>query len=413
MKIIKKIFIVSFLILLLIYVTNITSIPDNIVLFQGENLKLNTVFGLNLENKDNSNSSFETVQTSTTISSDTSKIGKIDYKLNLFGGIPLKDITVNVIPKTSVVPLGNAVGLKLYTSGVLVVGMSEIEGLDNNKYKPYENTGIEEGDMIVEANEDTVTCTADLLNTVNSSQGNMVSIKYVRDGETLETSITPVKGSDNKYKLGLWVRDAAAGVGTVSFYEPSTRTFAALGHGIQDVDTGKLLDIAKGDFITTKIVSIVKGKKGSPGKIQGSIENCTVIGEVYKNTEFGVYGKVNNVSALNVDASKAMEVATRDEIKTGPAKIMCTLENNKTKEYDVEIEKIYVNNNENNKSMLVKVTDKELIEKTGGIIQGMSGSPIIQNNKVIGALTHVLVNDPQTGYGVFADLMIKQAREIN
>lgn len=413
MKIIKKIFIVSFLILILIYVTNITSIPDSIVLFQGENLKLNTVFGLNLENKDNSNSSFETVQTSTTISSDTSKIGKIDYKLNLFGGIPLKDITVNVIPKTSVVPLGNAVGLKLYTSGVLVVGMSEIEGVDNNKYRPYENTGIEEGDMIIEANEDTVTCTADLLNTVNSSQGNNLSIKYIRDGETLETSITPVKGSDNNYKLGLWVRDTAAGVGTVSFYEPSTKTFAALGHGIQDVDTEQLLDIAKGDFVTAKIVSIVKGKKGSPGKIQGSIENCTAIGEVYKNTEFGVYGKVNNVSVLNIDVSKAMEVATRDEIKTGPAKIMCTLENNKTKEYDVEIEKIYVNNNENNKSMLVKVTDKELIEKTGGIIQGMSGSPIIQNNKVIGALTHVLVNDPQTGYGVFADLMIKQAREIN
>ncbi len=266
MKIIKKIFIVSFLILLLIYVTNITSIPDNIVLFQGENIKLKAVFGLNLENKDNTNSNFETVQTSTTISSDTSKIGKIDYKLNLFGGIPLKDITVNVIPKTSVVPLGNAVGLKLYTSGVLVVGMSEIEGIDNNKYKPYENTGIEEGDMIIAANEETVTCTADLLNTVSSSQGNNMSIKYVRNGETLTTSITPVKGSDNKYKLGLWVRDAAAGVGTVSFYEPSTKTFAALGHGIQDVDTEQLLDIAKGDFVTTKIVSIVKGKKGSPRK---------------------------------------------------------------------------------------------------------------------------------------------------
>ena len=175
---------------------------------------------------------------------------------------------------------------------------------------------------------------------------------------------------------------------------------------------GSLLDIAKGDFVTTKIVSIIKGKKGSPGKIQGSIENSTVVGEVYKNTEFGVYGKVTNVSALNIDASKAMEVATRDEIKTGPAKIICTLEDNKTQEFDIEIEKIYTNNNENNKSMLVKVTDKDLIEKTGGIIQGMSGSPIIQNNKIVGALTHVLVNDPEKGYAVFADLMIKQAREV-
>lgn len=221
-----------------------------------------------------------------------------------------------------------------------------------------------------------------------------------------------MKASDNKYKLGLWVRDAAAGVGTVSFYEPTTKTFAALGHGIQDIDTEQLLDIAKGDFITTNIISIVKGEKGNPGKIQGSIENSTVIGQVYKNTDFGVYGKLTNISALDVDITKAMEIAPRDEIKIGKAKILCTLEDNNTKEYDVEIERIYKNNNSNNKSMLVKVSDEELIEKTGGIIQGMSGSPIIQNGKVIGALTHVLVNDPQTGYGVFADLMIKQAKEV-
>lgn len=308
---------------------------------------------------------------------------------------------------------GSAIGLKLYTSGVLVVGMSEIEGVDNNKYKPYENTGIQEGDMIVEINKETVTCTTDLLSTVNGSKGNKLSIKYVRNGQTLETNITPVKVGNNNYKLGLWVRDAAAGVGTVSFYEPTTKTFAALGHGIQDIDTGSLLNIAKGEFVTTKIVSIIKGKKGNPGKIQGSIENSTIIGEVYKNTEFGVYGKVTNISALNIDVSKAIEVASRDEIETGPAKIVCTLENNKTKEFDIQVEKIYANNNDNNKSMLVKVTDKDLIEKTGGIIQGMSGSPIIQNNKVIGALTHVLVNDPEKGYAVFADLMVKQAREVN
>lgn len=413
MKNIWKIFIVSFLILLLIYVTNITSIPNNIVLFQGETLKINTVFGVNLQNKNTQNLSYEAIQTSSIISSDTSKIGKFDYKLNLFGGIPLKDVTVNVIPKTSVVPLGNLVGLKLYTSGVLVVGKSEIEGLDNNKYKPYENTGIEEGDMIIQVDNSTVTCTSDLLNTVNASNGKDVSIKYVRAGETKTVSITPIKASDNKYKLGLWVRDAAAGVGTVSFYEPATKTFAALGHGIQDVDTEKLLDIAKGDFVTTKIISVIKGKKGSPGKIGGSIENSIVVGQVYKNTEFGVYGKLTNMGALNIDISKAMEVASRDEIKTGPAKILCTLEDNVTKEYDVEIERLYKNNNQNNKSMLIKVTDNELIEKTGGIIQGMSGSPIIQDNKVVGALTHVLVNDPKTGYGVFADLMIKQAREVN
>ena len=165
-------------------------------------------------------------------------------------------------------------------------------------------------------------------------------------------------------------------------------------------------------FSPTKIISITKGKKGNPGKIQGSIENNSVIGKVSKNTEFGIFGTLNNTGILNINVEDAMEVASREEIKEGKAAILCMLEDGKKQAYEIEIQKIYRNNNENNKSMLIKVTDKELLEKTGGIIQGMSGSPIIQNGKVIGALTHVLVNDPQTGYGVFADLMIKQAKEI-
>ncbi len=168
MKTIRKIFIVSFLILILIYVTNITSIPENIILFQGETLEVNTVFGVSLKNKNIEE--YEAIQTSSSITADTNKIGKIDFKLNLFGGIPLKDVSVNIIPKTSVVPVGKSVGLKLYTSGVLVVGMSEIQGLDNKRYKPYENTGIEEGDMIIGINNNVVTCTADLINNVNESE---------------------------------------------------------------------------------------------------------------------------------------------------------------------------------------------------------------------------------------------------
>ena len=168
MKTIRKIFIVSFLILILIYVTNITSIPENIILFQGERLSINTVLGVSLKNKNIEE--YEAVQTSSSITTDTTKVGKIDFKLNLFGGIPLKDVSVNIIPKTSVVPIGKSVGLKLYTSGVLVVGMTEIQGLNNKKYKPYENTGIEEGDMIIEVNNKTVTCTADLINNVNESE---------------------------------------------------------------------------------------------------------------------------------------------------------------------------------------------------------------------------------------------------
>lgn len=396
-KTIKKIFIIGFLLIILVYVTNITTMPDSIILFQGEKYNLKTVLGLNID----------TLQASANLEDGIQTIGKLDYKLNLFGNIPLKNISVNVIPKTSVVPLGNAVGLKLYTSGVLVVGMSEIDGK-----RPYENSGIEEGDMIVNIGEKAITCTADLVETVNHSKGKQLEIEYVREGERKQTNITPIETAENEYKLGLWVRDAAAGVGTVSFYDPQTKSFAALGHGILDIDTNQLLDIAKGDFVTTKIMAITKGTKGNPGKLQGSIENQTNIGQIYKNTEFGIYGKLKTTSTLNINIADALEVATREEIQTGPAKIICTLANNQKKEYQVEIQKIYKNNNENNKSMLIKVTDKELIEKTGGIIQGMSGSPIIQNGKIVGALTHVLVNNPEMGYGVFADLMIKQMREI-
>lgn len=409
MKKLTRIFIISLLLLLLMYVTNITSIPENIMLLQGEHYSIKTLLGINITTKQED---YETIEVSSNLSESATKVGKINYKLNLFGAIPLKEITVNVIPKTYVVPLGDAVGLKLYTSGVLVVGMGEIEGVGNVKYKPYENSGIEEGDRIIAINNNTVTCTADLINEVNKSKGNSVNVQYIRDEDTIETSIIPAKGSDNKYKLGLWVRDAAAGVGTVSFYEPETKTFAALGHGIQDIDTGKLLKIAKGDFVTTKIISVTKGKKGTPGKIQGSIENSTTIGKVGKNTEFGVFGALNNTTILNINKNDAIEVASRDEIKEGKATIISTVEDGNKKEYEIEIEKIYRNNNENNKSMLVKVTDKELLEKTGGIVQGMSGSPIIQNNKLVGVLTHVLVGEPETGYAVFADLMIKQSREV-
>ena len=222
----------------------------------------------------------------------------------------------------------------------------------------------------------------------------------------------PVKIYDNTYKIGLWVRDAAAGVGTLTFYDKSTNYFAALGHGIQDVDTGELVNISSGEFVTSNIVGIEKGEENNPGRIEGRIEESKIIGEIYSNTEFGVYGVKTNMVEFDIDNKEEVEVATRNEIKTGKASVICTLQDGIRKEYEVEIQKIYINNNENNKSMVVKVTDKELLEKTGGIIQGMSGSPVIQDGKLIGALTHVFVQKPDTGYAVFADIMINNLKKI-
>lgn len=200
------------------------------------------------------------------------------------------------------------------------------------------------------------------------------------------------------------------GVGTATFYEPSTGMFASLGHGITDIDTGDLITISNGELVTTNIVSVQKGEKGKPGELKGSIESSKTIGDVSKNTSFGIFGKITNKSNLKI-SEQEMEVATREEIKTGKAQIICEIEDGKKEHYDIEIQKVYTSNNRDNKSMLIKVTDKKLLEKTGGIIQGMSGSPIIQNNKFVGAVTHVLVNDPTSGYGVFADIMLKQMKE--
>ena len=409
----KKLKIILTLLILLTvytYVVAIQNIPSNMVVFEGESFSLNTLFGLSL-NMENGSGIIETV--SNTGEKTINQTGKQKLTLNLFENFEVKKLNVDVIPKTTVIPVGNVAGLKLYTNGVLVVGMTEIEGIDSKKYKPFQNTGIEEGDRILSVDNTGISTVEELTQKVNQSKGNEVQIEYVHKEETKECSITPVQTRNDEYKLGLWVRDSAAGVGTVTFYEPSTKMFAALGHGITDIDTEELINISSGEFVTSRILNISKGTSGNPGKIQGSIDGGQEIGEIYKNTKFGIYGKVDNLSALNVDFNKEMKVALRDEIQEGKATILCSLDNVSVKEYEINIEKIYLNNDYDNKNMKIRITDKELIEKTGGIIQGMSGSAIIQNGKFVGAVTNVLVNDPLEGYAVFGDTMIKQMRSTN
>ena len=395
MKKFLKILTVSILITILLYVCNIDNIPNNIVLFEGENLEISKLLGIKTEIE-----KLETIETSSNINGQ-SKTAKVNVKI---GNINVKNIDVNIMSKEVIIPSGELIGLKLYTNGVLVVGMSEIDG-----EKPYKDSGIEEGDRIIKINEKTIDSTNDLINEVNKSKGETLNIEYVRDGKSIMTSIKPIKTDKKEYKIGLWVRDAAAGVGTLTFMDPKTNMFAALGHGIVDIDTGDIVEIGNGELVTSDIVSIKKGESGSPGEIRGSIENCKTIGKVYQNSKFGIYGKINNMNFFT--NSKTVEVLSRKEVKEGKAKILCTLENNTVKEYDIEIEKVYKKNNYDNKSMMIKITDEELINKTGGIIQGMSGSPILQDGKFVGAVTHVLINNPQKGYGVFADMMLQQMKK--
>ena len=261
MKLFKKIILILLLLIIFIYTLAIDNMPNEIVIFEGEKININTILGLNLSLLEENNS-IETISSDVEKVSD--KIGKTKLKVNLFNTIQVKDVDVEVIPKTKVIPIGSIAGVKLYTSGVLVVGMSEIEGIDSKKYKPYEDTGIKEGDSIVKIGEKEITSTEELIEVVNNSKGQELDVEYIHQQETLECSIKPVQTAEDEYKIGLWVRDSAAGVGTVTFYEPSTKTFGALGHGITDIDTQELIDIASGEFVTTRILNITKGEKGNP-----------------------------------------------------------------------------------------------------------------------------------------------------
>lgn len=311
------------------------------------------------------------------------------------------------ISEIQVIPIGEIVGIKLYTSGVLVVGTSEISSDDGKFYKPFENAEIREGDSIIAVNNDIINNTDELINAINKCDGQTLQIKYKRKDEEKTCEITPVKDKEGKYKIGLWVRDSAAGVGTVTFYNEQTQSFAALGHAITDIDTGEILQTTSGEIDNANIISITKGQENKPGKVQGTIKQNSMIGNIYKNTPFGIYGIIKNSKNININDSKKVYVAERQEIDLGEAILLSDVDG-QTKEYKIEIQKTYLNNNYDNKSMVIKVTDEELLNKTGGIIQGMSGSPIIQNGKFIGAVTHVFIKNPTIGYAVFADKMISE-----
>ena len=394
MKRIKIIITIIFLFIIYLYSVNISFIPNSIVLLDGENFEFKCLPGIT------------TSEVQETLNNNYN-VSNMEFKL--LGTIPLKNTNITRIENIEVVPIGKIIGLKLYTDGVLIVGKSEIEDIRSNLIKPYEKTDIQEGDTIISVNEEKIESIDKLKQVVNASKGRNLNITLLRNGTTFTSSIKPIQSKNKDYKLGLWVKDAATGVGTMTFYEPNSKSFAVLGHGITDSDTDTLINIDYGELVTSRVISIQKGKTENPGEIKGTILNQQKIGTVEKNTQFGIYGKIENLTSINVDSSKKVKVASRDEIKLGEAKILCSTDSsNKAEEYSIEIEKVYLDNDYNNKSMLIRITDEKLIEKTGGIIRGLSGAPILQNGKFIGAVTNVLVSNPEVGYGIFADLMIKQ-----
>lgn len=284
---------------------------------------------------------------------------------------------------------GEAVGIKILATGVLVM-------------ESETNPNIMVGDIILEINNTPIDSNNALISEIQKANGEAVQLKIERNNEIKNISVTPEYSDANKmYELGLWVKDSSAGVGTVSFYDRKNNLFAALGHGITETKNNVILPINSGAIVRTKITEINRGETKKPGDIKG-ILYTNVLGQIIKNTTNGIYG------VLEVDMiqnKSSIDIATKMDIKEGPAKIYCTLLDNKVEEFNVNIERILYNSS-GNKNMVIKITDEKLIGKTGGIIQGMSGSPIVQNGKLIGAVTHVFYNDPTQGYGVFIENMI-------
>jgi len=338
--------------------------------------------------------------------------GSVSLKMKLFGLIPLKTMKVDVIEGKMLTACGNTVGVKLKMNGILVLAVSDVKGFDGIRRAPAADTGIKSGDMLVKADGKKLLGIDDLISHIDRSMGNSIKLTYKRGNELAEVKVVPVKAAeDGKYHIGLWVRDSTAGIGTLTFFEPETGYFGALGHGITDIDTGMLMPVEEGEILESSILGIKKGKQGIPGELKGVfIEDRNKLGIIEINSECGIYGKLNTGSAARI-SGKLYPIGIRSQVQEGPAHILSNIGGNTVQAYEVEIKKVSRQNLNGTKGMVIKVTDEKLLEATGGIVQGMSGSPIIQNERIIGAVTHVLVNDPTKGYGIFIEGMLKNLKE--
>ncbi|MCL1903833.1 MAG: SpoIVB peptidase [Oscillospiraceae bacterium] len=327
--------------------------------------------------------------------------------LKLLGLFPIKTVDAEIIERPLLIPCGTPFGIKIITGGAIVTEFGEVDGEDGYS-SPARDGGIKIGDIIIKVNDMEITQNGDISEAVQLNP-EIAQIIHIRDGKSLETNIVPVKSNkDDSLKIGMWVRDSSAGIGTLTFYNPSDGTFGGLGHAVCDVDTGQKLPLLSGDAVSVNISGVTKGFSGSPGELNGSFLSRVPIGEIRCNTEAGIFGVMESPPTIE----GAIPMSYKQEVEIGSAKIIATVDGSSPKEYDVIIEKIDYSDKNKVKNMVVKVTDKELLSKAGGIVQGMSGSPIVQNGRLAGAVTHVFVSDPTRGYAIFAENMYRESLEI-
>ncbi len=366
--------------------------PENIRVMKGESVALPKGFAYTLE-----------------VSGDTEINGDYDATVKLLGFIPVKEVTVNVVPETMMSPSGKAVGIKMFTKGLICVGTQSLQSVSGENYNIAKGLNIQQTDIIISANGEELHTVEQFSQIVEASEGNPVTLVVLKNGVQETKIATPIKTKEG-YRLGLWVRDSTAGIGTITFVNPENGNFAALGHPITDVDTGILMPVDKGSITNAEIIDVKKGTKGEPGELYGVFASgqgdCGVI---TKNTEQGIYGRL--LPDAHIPIKEPVPVASKNQVKTGKAQVYANVSGNNVESYDLEIQKI-MRYAPDDKNLIVKITDERLLNITGGIVQGMSGSPIIQDGKLVGAVTHVFVNDPTRGYGIFIENMLAEAEKI-
>ncbi|MFD0827656.1 SpoIVB peptidase [Neobacillus sp. M.A.Huq-85] len=384
-------------------------IPKTITVFEGQDYNFQKAAPVSAALVSH-NSSIALAQDKHSVSLKAKEKGSNEMLLE-FAGIPIKKVDVKVLKDFRVIPGGQSIGVKLNTVGVLVVGHHLVNTL-NGKKSPGEMAGIKVGDIITKINGTKIEKMADVAPFVQDAgeNGKALNLVISRESGKFTTKLTPLKDKgENTYKLGLYIRDSAAGIGTMTFVHPDSKKYGALGHVISDMDTKKPIVVEDGQIVRSTVTSIEKGSNGDPGeKLARFSSDHEIVGNIQKNSPFGIFGKLNK-PLKNGIMDKPLPIALSNQVKEGPAKILTVVNNDQVEEFDIEIVNTIPQKFPATKGMVIKVTDPKLLEKTGGIVQGMSGSPIIQNGKLVGAVTHVFVNDPTSGYGVHIEWMLDEA----
>ncbi|WP_458412556.1 SpoIVB peptidase [Schinkia sp. CFF1] len=384
------------------------SIPNEITLFEGQEAG---VTSLPVFSQTKENAIFSIAENGgDTLSIKGEESGEENMLLEM-ANIPVKNVDIKVLPDFKIIPGGQSIGVKLNTLGVLVVGHHLIQ-TERGPKSPGEAAGIKVGDIIMKINDEPIQEMSEVAEHVEKAgeNGESLNLTVMRDNKQFETELKPIKAkSEKQYRMGLFIRDSAAGIGTMTFYHPESKKYGALGHVISDMDTKKPIVVHDGQIVRSTVTSIEKGANGSPGEKLARFSNeREIIGNIKRNSPFGIFGELSK-EIKNEVIDKPLPIALSSEVKEGPAKILTVVGGDKVQEFDVEVVSSVPQKFPATKGLVIKIVDPVLLEKTGGIVQGMSGSPIIQNGKIIGAVTHVFVNDPTSGYGVHIEWMLNEA----